>query len=221
MDVFWLISFTLLGLCVGSFLNVVIWRLPRGESIVFPGSHCPGCGRAVRWHDNIPILSWIALRGKCRFCKGRISPRYLIVEALTGLLVGGLYACYYLIEVRQGIGPFGETWLVFLAHATLLCGLLVCSAVDIDHWIVPLEVCWFVSLFGIAAATIMPPSSKVLPPVGPVAGAMGIAATVGIGIGLLLLRGGGHPSELHRRRRQGRHRRYRGRLAGTNHVRRR
>ena len=190
MDVFWLVSFTLLGLCVGSFLNVVIWRLPRGESIVFPGSHCPGCGRAVRWHDNIPILSWLALGGRCRFCKGRISPRYLIVEALTGLLVGGLYACYYLLEVRSGVGTFNESWLMFLAHASLLCGLLVCSAVDIDHWIVPLEVCWFVSLLGIVAATIMPPSTDILPAVGPVVGAMGIAAMLGIGIGLLLLRWG-------------------------------
>ena len=190
MDVFWLVSFTLLGLCVGSFLNVVVWRLPRGESIVFPGSHCPGCGQAIRWHDNVPILSWLFLRGRCRFCKGDISPRYLIVEALTGLLVGGLYACYYLLDVRESVGPFDETWLMFLAHATLLCGLLVCSAVDIDHWIVPLEVCWFVSLFGIAAATIVPPSTEILPTVGPVVGAAGVAMMVGIGIGLLLLRWG-------------------------------
>ena len=190
MDVFWLISFTLLGLCVGSFLNVVVWRLPRGESIVFPGSHCPGCGRAVRWHDNVPILSWLLLRGRCRFCNGRISPRYLIIEALTGLLLGGLYACYYVLHVREAVGPFSETWLMFLAHATLLCGLLACSAVDIDHWIVPLEVCWFVSLIGIAAATIMPPPHEVLPPVPPVIGAMGIAMMLGVGMGMLLLRWG-------------------------------
>jgi leader peptidase (prepilin peptidase) / N-methyltransferase len=190
MDVFWLISFSLLGLCVGSFLNVVIWRMPRGESIVFPGSHCPGCGRAVRWYDNIPILSWLYLRGKCRFCKGPISPRYLLVEATTGLLLGGLYACYYILEVRSGVGAFNDSWLMFLSHAALLCGLLACAAVDIDHWIVPLEICWFVSLFGIVAATAMPPSEELLPRVGPVMGAAGVAMMIGIGIGLLLLRWG-------------------------------
>jgi leader peptidase (prepilin peptidase)/N-methyltransferase len=75
-----------LGLLVGSFLNVVIWRVPRGESVVAPGSHCPSCGRPVRARDNVPVLSWLVLRGRCRDCGARISARYPAVELLTGVL---------------------------------------------------------------------------------------------------------------------------------------
>jgi leader peptidase (prepilin peptidase) / N-methyltransferase len=74
------------GLMVGSFLNVVAFRVPRGESLVHPGSHCPGCGAAVRPYDNVPVLSWLFLRGRCRACDERISPRYPAVEAITALL---------------------------------------------------------------------------------------------------------------------------------------
>jgi leader peptidase (prepilin peptidase) / N-methyltransferase len=81
------VLFTLVGgLCVGSFLNVVAFRLPRGESLVSPGSHCPGCGTPVRAYDNVPLLGWLLLRGRCRSCGERISPRYPLVEALTALL---------------------------------------------------------------------------------------------------------------------------------------
>ena len=69
-----------------SFLNVCIWRMPLGESIVTAPSHCPKCGTPIRWFDNIPVVSYLALRGRCRSCKAPISPRYVIVEALTGIL---------------------------------------------------------------------------------------------------------------------------------------
>ena len=72
-----------LGLAVGSFLNVVVWRVPRGESVVTPPSHCPGCGAAVRPRDNVPVVSWLLLRGRCRDCGNRISVRYPLVEAGT------------------------------------------------------------------------------------------------------------------------------------------
>ena len=81
MEIIWIIFLFATGACVGSFLNVVIWRLPRGQSIVFPGSHCPKCGRGIRWYDNIPLVSWCALRAKCRFCKAPISPRYLLMRS--------------------------------------------------------------------------------------------------------------------------------------------
>jgi leader peptidase (prepilin peptidase)/N-methyltransferase len=74
-----------LGLALGSFLNVVIYRLPRHESLVRPGSHCPNCGHPVRFYDNIPILSWLLLRGRCRDCEAPISARYPLVEAITGV----------------------------------------------------------------------------------------------------------------------------------------
>src|SRR5438128_9972213 len=75
-----------LGLIIGSFLNVVAYRLPRGESLVKPRSRCPGCGENVRARDNIPVLSWLLLRGRCRHCGERISARYPVVELVTGLL---------------------------------------------------------------------------------------------------------------------------------------
>ncbi|MHC4561428.1 MAG: prepilin peptidase [Planctomycetota bacterium] len=192
MDVMWLIFLIALGASVGSFLNVVIWRLPRGESIVFPGSHCPVCGWGIRWHDNIPVLSWLILRGRCRFCGVRISPRYLLIELATAALVAGLFACYYLLDMRAGMGPLNESWLTFLAHAALVCALLACAAIDMQHWIVPLEVCWFVSLVGVAAGTIDPPdpNGHVLPAVSPIAGAMAVAAGVGLVVSLVLLRWG-------------------------------
>jgi leader peptidase (prepilin peptidase)/N-methyltransferase len=80
----------LVGLVIGSFLNVVIWRVPRGESIVSPPSHCPGCGHEVRPRDNIPVLSWLLLRGRCRDCGTHISARYPLVEAGTAVLFGVL-----------------------------------------------------------------------------------------------------------------------------------
>src|SRR6195256_4778084 len=86
------------GAIIGSFLNVVIHRLPREESIVFPNSRCPSCGAAISWYDNIPILSYVWLRGRCRSCKTGISPRYPAVELLTALL-------FLAVTWRDGFTP--------------------------------------------------------------------------------------------------------------------
>jgi len=188
MDVIWLIFLFVLAACVGSFLNVVIYRLPRGQSIVFPSSHCPACGHGIRWHDNIPLLSWLLLGGRCRFCRKPISPRYLVIEAVTAVLIAGLYVWYFMARQREGAGSFQWSWPMFAAHGALLCGLLVCSAVDIESWIVPLGVCWFVSLAGAAAATASPPAASFLPRVSPTTGAMGIGAGVGLLVAIALLR---------------------------------
>ena len=83
-----------LGACIASFLNVVIWRVPRGESIVSPPSHCPKCNALIKWYQNIPILSWLALRGKCANCKAPISPRYILIEALGGVLFLAAFVKY-------------------------------------------------------------------------------------------------------------------------------
>jgi prepilin signal peptidase PulO-like enzyme (type II secretory pathway) len=176
--------------CIGSFLNVVVYRLPRGQSLVFPGSRCPSCGYAIKWYDNIPLLSWLALRGKCRHCKNPISPRYLAIEAVTAALAGGLYVCYFVLQMRDGMGEFGESWITFVAHGALVAGLLACAIIDIEHWIVPLEVCWAVSVIGILAATVRPPTSQMLAPVSPGLGAAGLGALVGLAISLILLRKG-------------------------------
>jgi leader peptidase (prepilin peptidase)/N-methyltransferase len=80
------LSFGLFGLLFGSFANVLIWRVPRGESIASPGSHCPGCDAPIAWYDNIPVVSWLVLRGRCRTCGTRIAFRYPLVELASGVL---------------------------------------------------------------------------------------------------------------------------------------
>ena len=188
MEWLWLIFLFVLGACIGSFLNVVIWRLPRGESIVFPGSHCPNCGHMIRWYDNIPLLSWLLLGGRCRSCKGPISPRYLIIEAVTAVMVSGLYAGYFIFDLRRGGGLFLTSWPTFAAHAALLCGLLVCAVVDIEKWIVPLEVCWFVSAVGLVSAAAAP--HPWMPRISDASGAMAMAAAIGLIISIVLTRWG-------------------------------
>jgi len=195
MDVVWTAFLFAIGACVGSFVNVVVWRLPRGESIVFPPSHCPACGEAIRWYDNIPIVSWLLLRARCRSCGGRISPRYLLIEALTGTLVAGLYVCYFVLDLRDGAGDFAAEWPMFAAHAALLCGLLAASAVDVEQFIVPLPVMWFCALVGIAAAAFRP--HPFMPAVHPAAAAGAAGGVVGLIIAqVLLARGWIQPSFL-------------------------
>jgi len=176
--------------CIGSFLNVVVYRLPRGQSLMFPGSRCPSCGYAIKWYDNIPLLSWLALKGKCRHCKNPISPRYPAIEAATAALAGGLYICYFVLQMRDGMGEFRESWITFVAYGALVAGLLACAIIDIEHWIVPLEVCWAVSVIGILAATVRTPTQQMLAPVSPGLGAAGLGALVGLAISLILLRKG-------------------------------
>ena len=188
MDAVWLIFLFILGACVGSFLNVVIYRLPRGESIVFPGSRCPSCGRSIRAYDNIPLVSWLVLRGRCRACKAAISPRYILIEAATAALLAGLYACYFILDLRQGVGRFHDAWPMYLSHAALLAGLLACLVVDLELWIIPLEVMWVCSLIGLAAAVYRP--HPFLPLVSADLIAMGLAALIGLGIAELLVRAG-------------------------------
>jgi leader peptidase (prepilin peptidase)/N-methyltransferase len=113
-----------LGLIVGSFANVCIYRLPRQESVVWPGSHCPHCGAPVEWYDNIPLLSFVLLRGRCRRCAGPISWRYPVVEALTALLF--VYS----------VASFGAS---LRAVQSMVLGtlLIIVFFVDLDHFIIP------------------------------------------------------------------------------------
>jgi leader peptidase (prepilin peptidase)/N-methyltransferase len=80
----------LVGLCVGSFMNVVVYRVPRHESLSSPPSRCPRCGTGIKWYDNIPVASWLLLRGRCRSCDAAISVRYPLIELATGLLFAGV-----------------------------------------------------------------------------------------------------------------------------------
>ncbi len=116
----------ILGAVFGSFANVLIYRIPRGESIVFPGSHCPVCGHPLSWKDNIPLISYILLKGRCRYCGARISPRYPLVEFTMAVL----FTIGFLIT---GL----NVQLLFVWTAFFL--LLVISWIDADHGVVPDE----------------------------------------------------------------------------------
>jgi leader peptidase (prepilin peptidase)/N-methyltransferase len=105
----------LLGLVIGSFLNVVAWRLPRGESLVHPGSHCPGCESPVRPYDNVPVLSWLLLRGRCRSCREPISMRYPAVELTTAALFAGVVAALWGEPAKVVLGIVMVAFLVPIA----------------------------------------------------------------------------------------------------------
>lgn len=123
-----------IGACVGSFLNVVIYRLPRGKSLIRPGSQCPKCGHAIRWYDNVPIVSWLLLRGRCRDCRASISGRYAVVEFATALL----------FVARAVLGPLAggplsfnamyesRIWTSFALHAALGSTLIAMTLVLFD-----------------------------------------------------------------------------------------
>jgi leader peptidase (prepilin peptidase)/N-methyltransferase len=107
-----LIFATTFGLVIGSFLNVVVWRLPRGESLAQPGSHCPKCDAPIKPYDNVPVLSWLVLRGRCRACRTAIGPRYPLVEAVTAALYALVVAVCWDDTNRIALGVALVTLLV-------------------------------------------------------------------------------------------------------------
>ena len=137
----------LLGACVGSFTNVVAWRLPRQESVVFPGSHCPKCGHAIRWHDNLPVLGWLLLRGRCRDCDAAISWRYPAVEALSA----GLWISALLVWPGAG-GGLPDLWLPW-AGLPLIALLLPLVLIDLDHLWLPEPLCCWGVVMGLLVST--------------------------------------------------------------------
>ena len=164
----------LFGACIGSFLSVCIYRIPRDESIVRPRSHCPSCGKLIPWYFNIPVLSWLMLGGKCHYCKSRISPRYLILEVFTALLFTVVW-----LQVFAGLTipeDLGRAWLTHgndllappcwrygltpLLHPALLpvywlvlWGLILGTFVDLEHYILPDRV----TIGGMVAGVVLSP----------------------------------------------------------------
>ena len=114
----------LFGLAIGSFTNVLIYRLPREESIVFPGSHCPNCDHELKWYDNIPLISYFILKGKCRYCKEKISIRYPLLEFLNGII----YLSFFI--------TYGFT-LEFIYLSLLTSFLISITIIDLKHLIIP------------------------------------------------------------------------------------
>ncbi len=137
----WLVAASagLVGLMLGSFLNVCTLRWPSEESVVSPPSHCPGCGTAIRWYDNVPLLSYVILRGKCRFCGASISPQYPIVELATGLIWAGCFMQY-------GLTAESARGAMFL---TILLGIAI---TDARFYIIPDQFSLGGGLLGLALA---------------------------------------------------------------------
>src|SRR5208282_2652663 len=142
---FWSLVFFVLGCIVGSFLNVCIHRLPLGQSIVTPKSHCPHCKYSIPWYLNIPLVTWLALRGRCKNCGAPISPRYFVVELLTGI---AFLSCWL---------AFGEkSAAVALGYAVFIAGMIAATFIDFEHFIIPDEITLGGIVVGLAASLVLP-----------------------------------------------------------------
>ncbi len=182
----------LLGASIGSFINVVVWRLPRGESLSHPPSHCPKCNHKLAWKDNIPVVGWIFLGGKCRYCRNPISPRYPIVEFGTAMLL----VVYYLLFFIGGDGPCrpaftdlrsGDQWPSFGLLMFMVCGLLAASLIDAETFTIPLQIPWLMAVVGIVVHALIDDART---PnhlnAGPGAGALALGGTIGLIISIVL-----------------------------------
>lgn len=171
-----LILLGVLGALIGSFANVVIYRLPRRESIVFPGSRCPACHAAIRpWH-NIPVISWLLLRGRCARCKAPIALRYPLIEALTAL-------CFIALGVRWPLERYGATAIVLAAVCAMM---IMMAAIDLDHLILPDSLTLPALATALLGSALYPPASGL-----PSFNAALFGSCIGAGIIALINRLGG------------------------------
>ena len=142
---FWSLVFFVLGCMVGSFLNVCIYRMPLGLSVISPPSHCPHCRYSIPWYLNIPLVTWLWLRGQCRNCRAPISPRYFLVELLTGVT---FLVCWLVF------GP--KSAFLALVYAGFLAGLIAATFIDFEHFIIPDEITIGGAVVGFLCSFILP-----------------------------------------------------------------
>src|SRR5450755_4335972 len=147
---FWSLVFFVLGCIVGSFLNVCIHRLPLGLSIVTPSSHCPHCKYSIPWYLNIPLVTWLALGGRCKNCGAPISPRYFIVELLTGVAFLGCWLAF-----GDPHHPL-PTLALALVYAIFLAGLICATFIDFEHFIIPDEITLGGIVVGFGLSLVLP-----------------------------------------------------------------
>ena len=147
---FWSLVFFSFGCIVGSFLNVCIHRMPLGMSIITPRSHCPHCKYSIPWYLNIPLVTWLALRGRCKNCGAPISLRYFVVELLTGV---EFLSCW--LAFGDAGHPF-QSLLVALVYAIFLSGLIAATFIDFEHFIIPDEITLGGMAVGFAASFFLP-----------------------------------------------------------------
>ena len=143
----YIVAAALFGLCIGSFLNVVIYRLPLGQSLATPPSRCRTCGYSLRWFDNIPVLSWVLLRGRCRQCGTRVSWQYPVVELVTGAL-------FVLVVWLTPVGP------LMASRLLLVCILIALFGIDLEHQILPNSITLPAIAIGVLLSLIAPPGWK-------------------------------------------------------------
>lgn len=196
----YLLFITIIGACVGSFLNVVVLRLPEGMSVVTPPSHDPATGRRLSWWENIPIASYVALRGRDRVTRERISIRYPLVELGTALLFGGLFAAWYQWPLRSDVFIMGlqETWPALVVNLLLIAGLIAVTLIDAKYYRIPLQVTWIISIVAIPGYTaaagagwldvlaMAGPQGTVQGQFVPLASVFGIGAALGGMLGLMV-----------------------------------
>ena len=166
--IWWVLFLTAVGLTVGSYLNVVVYRVPRGISTTDPmWSFCPGCGVQIHWYDNLPVLSFIHLGGRCRSCGVPISPRYPTVELLTAMIALVVLDALCVSGLRGGVEPWhlGLTdqlyydWPIVLAHVVLFACLLAMSAIDLEHYFIDIRFTNFAAFIGFAMHLIWSPAN--------------------------------------------------------------
>ena len=147
---FWSLVFFAFGCIVGSFLNVCIYRMPLDLSVVSPPSHCPHCKYSIPFYLNVPLLTWLMLRGKCKNCGAPISPRYFIVELLTGVAFLACWLAFGNPDHALRAMPLA------LAYAIFLAGLIVATFIDFEHFIIPDEITLGGIVAGFAASFFLP-----------------------------------------------------------------
>ncbi len=192
VTLWWLSFWTVMGLCLGSFLNAVIYRLPRNRSLRNPlWSACPHCQHRIEWYDNLPVLSFILLSGRCRHCGVPISTRYLVIEVSMALIVLMLIDSLFIGHVRSGLSnsPFGLTdqlsldWPILLAHVILFACLLPMAVIDLEHYWVDVRFTNLATIAGFILHTLWTPkhSAEWIRPFDTTA-VMSLCAMVGLGI---------------------------------------
>lgn len=196
VTVWWLLFFTAFGLCLGSFLNVVVYRLPLGLRVSDPvWSFCPNCRNRIAWYDNLPVISYLRLRGRCRHCWQPIDPRYPVVELLTAMSVILLLDTFCIAQVRDGLSGvadlswrLSEDWPILVAHIVLFTALLAMSAVDLQFYWVDIRFTHFAALCGLVLHMVWTPyaSRDWFRPYGGTAAAT-TAAILGFGVVWLVL----------------------------------
>ncbi|MBX3355135.1 MAG: prepilin peptidase [Phycisphaeraceae bacterium] len=199
------------GACVGSFINVVVYRLPRGMSLRSPPSRCPVCGRRLAWHENLPILGWLLARGRCWSCGTRVGVHYPLVELLVALLFGALYLLLFEVRFGSGAGLMTNPWWVdmgplraapaFVALLAIVGGLVAASLIDAKSFIIPSQITTFMAVTGfagIAVQAFMPETPRAaasgwwaIPLAGWFGASVGVAGLAGILASCALLRFGG------------------------------